>query len=43
MDLLNIDNHSKALAFKNFKHLLRKYYPKFGKAYRKQPSRLDMR
>ena len=34
MDLLNIDNHSKTLAFKKFKHVLYKYYLKFIKAYK---------
>ena len=28
MDSLNIDNRSKTLAFKKFKHLPYKYYPK---------------
>ena len=36
MDLLNIDDCSKSLAFK-------KYYPKFVKAYKIQPNRLDIR
>ena len=43
MDSLNIDNRSRTLVFKKFKHLLCKYYPKFVKAYKKQPKRLDIR
>ena len=34
MDLLNIDNHLKTLAFKKFKHPLYKYYPKFVKTFK---------
>ena len=36
MDSLNIDNHSKTLTFKNFKHVLYKYYPKFVNTFKKQ-------
>ena len=43
---LNIDNHSKTLIFKKFKHSLYKYYPKFVKAYKDQSNsslnRLDI-
>ena len=35
MDSLNIDNCSKTLAFKKFKRLLYKYYPKFLKNFEK--------
>ena len=35
MDSLNIENRSKHLAFKKFKHLLYKYFPKFVKTYKK--------
>ena len=37
MDLLNIGNRSKTLAFKKFKRLLSKYHLKFVKAHKKQP------
>ena len=40
---LNIDNHSIALVFKKFKHLLYKYYPKFVKTFRKHPNKFDIR
>ena len=43
MDLLKIDNHSKMLAFKKFKHLFYKCYPKFVKKLKKHPNKLDMR
>ena len=33
MDSLNIDDCSKALAFKKYKHLFYKYWPKFAKTY----------
>ena len=42
MDSLNIDNHSKTLAFKKIKHILYKHYPKFANAYKKQSNRLDI-
>ena len=35
---LNIDNHSKTLAFKKFKHRLYKY-PKFVKIFKKHPNK----
>ena len=35
MDLLNVDNHLKALGFKTFKHVPCKYYPKFVKDHKK--------
>ena len=35
MDTLNIDNRSKTVAFKKFKHFLYKYYPKFVKTFKK--------
>ena len=35
MDLLNIDNRSKTLVFKQFKCLLYKYYPKFVETFKK--------
>ena len=43
MDLLNIDNYSKTLVFKKFKHLLYKYYPKFMKTFKKNPNKFDIR
>ena len=43
MDFLNIDNYSETLAFKKFKHLLYKYYPKFVKTFKKNPNRFDIR
>ena len=43
MDSLNIDQHSKALAFKKFKLLLYKYYPKFVKTFKKHPNKFDIR
>ena len=43
MDSLNIDNHSKTLAFNKFKHLLYRYYPKFVKTFKKHPSKFDIR
>ena len=43
MDLLNIDNHLKTLAFKKFKHPLYKYYPKFVKTFKKHPNKFDIR
>ena len=43
MNLLKIDNHSQMLAFKKFKHLFYKYYPKFVKKLKKHPNKLDMR
>ena len=43
MYLLNIENRSKTVTFKKFKHLSYKYYPKFVKAYKKQPTRLDIK
>ena len=43
MDSLNIDNRSKALAFKKFKRLLFKYYPKFVKTFKKHPHKFDIR
>ena len=43
MDLLNIDNCSKTLGFKKFKHLLHKYYPKFVKTFKKHPHKFDIR
>ena len=33
MDSLSIDNRSKTVAFKKFKRLLYKYYPKFTKTF----------
>ena len=42
MDLLNIDNHLKTLAFKKIKRILYEHYPKFANAYKKQPNRLDL-
>ena len=43
VDLLNIDNPSKTLVFKNFEDLLYKYYPKFVKTFKKHPSKFDRR
>ena len=43
MNFLNIDNCSKTLAFKKFKHLLYKYYPKFVKTFKKHPNKFDTR
>ena len=43
MDLLNIDNHSKTLAFRKFKHLLYRYHPKFVKAFKKHPNKFDIK
>ena len=43
MDLSNIDNNSKALSFKKFKHLLYRYHPKFVKAFKKHPNKFDMK
>ena len=42
MDLLNIDNHLKTLAFKKIKRILYEHYPKVANAYKKQPNRLDL-
>ena len=42
MDSLNIDNHSKTLPLKTFKHLLYKYYPKFVKTFKKHPNKFDI-
>ena len=41
LDLLNIGNQSKTLAFKNSKRLLYKYYPKFVKPFKKHPNKFD--
>ena len=43
MDLLNIGNCSKALAFKTFNHLLYKYYSKFIKIFIRHPNKFDRR
>ena len=43
MKSLNIDKHSKDLAFEIFKRLQYKFYPKFVKAYKIQPNRFDIR
>ena len=43
MDTLTIDNHSKALAFKKFKRLLYKYYPKFVIKFKKHPNKVDIK
>ena len=43
MDSLNIDNHSKTLAFKKFKHPLYKCYPKFVKTLKRHPNKFDIR
>ena len=47
MNWSNFDNHSKTPAFKKFKRLLYKYYPKFVKSLQSQSnslsSRLDIR
>ena len=43
MDLLKIDNCSKTLAFKKFKHLIYKYYPKFVKTFKRHLNKFDMR
>ena len=43
MDSLNTYNRSKPLAFKRFKHLLYKYYPKFFKTFKKHPNNFDRR
>ena len=43
MDSLNTDNLSKTLVFKNFKHLLYKYYSKLFKTFRKHPNKFDIR
>ena len=43
MDLLIINKLSKALAFKKFKCLLYKFYPKFVKAFKKHPNKFDVR
>ena len=42
MDSLNIDNHSKTLPLKIFKHFLYKYYPKFVKTFKKHPNKFDI-
>ena len=41
MNLLNIDNCSRTLAFKKFRHL-NKSHPKFVNIYKKQSHRLDV-
>ena len=41
MESLNIDNPSKTLVFKKFKHLLNKYYPKFVKTFKIHPNKFD--
>ena len=43
MDSLNIDDHSETLVFKNFKHLLCKYYPKFVLTFKKHLNKFDIR
>ena len=43
MDLLNIDNHLKTLAFKKFKHLFYKHYPNFVKLLKNHPNKFDIR
>ena len=40
---LNIDNYAKALAFKKFKRLLYKYYPKFVKTFKIHPNKFDIK
>ena len=42
MDSLNIDNHSKTLPLKTFKHLLYKYYSEFVKTFKKHPNKFDI-
>ena len=41
--MLNIDNHSKALAFKKFKSLLYKCYPKIVNKFKNHRNTFDMR
>ena len=43
MDSLNIDNCSKTLAFKKFKDLFCKCYPKFDETFKKHPRKFDIR
>ena len=43
MDLLNIDNRSKALAFKKFKRPVYKYCSKLVKTFKKHPSKLGIK
>ena len=43
MDSLDIDNRSKTLVFKKFKHLLYKYYHKFLKTFKKHPNKFVIR
>ena len=43
IDLLNIHNRSKTLAFKNLNHLLYKYYPKLVKTFKKHSNKFDIR
>ena len=43
MDTLTIDNHPKALAFKTFKRLFYKYYPKFVIRFKKHPNKVDIK
>ena len=40
---VKFDNHSKAVAFKKFKCLLYKYYPKFLKTFKKHPNKVNIR
>ena len=41
MESFNIDNPSKTLVFKKFKHLPNKYYPKFVKTFKIHPNKFD--
>ena len=43
MNSLNINGHSQTSAFKEFKRILYKCHPRFVKAYKNQPNRLDIR
>ena len=43
MDSLKLDNCSKTLAFKKLKCILYKHYPKFGKNFKKHPSKFNIR